>query len=109
MPRRRVCESSRHHQNGPVKHVINLPNVFVLPRSFKRLLRDSGACFQAAVIGRIYEREKKNQVMNLKQFPSAHFEHSEKEGSAATAKRIAALHGDVLSPLQALPFTQKTH
>lgn len=44
----------------------------------------------AVVIGRIYEREKKNKVMNLKQFSSAQIEHSEKEGSAATAKKIAA-------------------
>lgn len=45
------------------------------------------------VIGRIYEREKKNQVLNLKPFQSAQNEHSEKEGSAATAEKIASEFG----------------
>ncbi|MEW5762036.1 MAG: hypothetical protein AB1776_02420 [Bacillota bacterium] len=47
----------------------------------------------AVVIGRIYEREKKNQVTNLRQFSSAQNKHSEKEGNAATAKKIAAEFG----------------
>ena len=41
----------------------------------------------------MYEREKRNQVQNLKQFSSGQIVHSEREGSAATAKAIAAMTG----------------
>jgi len=45
------------------------------------------------VIGRIYEREKKNQVLNLKQFPKGQNDLSEPGGSNASAKKIATDFG----------------
>jgi hypothetical protein len=45
------------------------------------------------VLGRMYERRKKDQMQNLKQFSSGQIVHSEREGTAATAKAIAAVAG----------------
>lgn len=48
---------------------------------------------RAMLLGRMYERQKKSREQNLRQFPKAQNELSEREGSNATAKAIASTAG----------------
>jgi N6-adenosine-specific RNA methylase IME4/truncated hemoglobin YjbI len=75
------------------KHFVNLEEVLAWIDSNQLARRNLTDEQRLLVLGRMYERRKKDQMQNLKQFSSGQIVHSEREGTAATAKAIAAVAG----------------